>query len=70
MTSPPYDALLFLRLAGSRTGVRGTHIPLPVITMVANLGGQVRFESGRIYVRNSRTLIARVREICGNPVRR
>ena len=63
MTEHQSDALLFLRLAGTRFGVRARHIPIEVIATAANLGGQVRFQSDRVFVRNSRTAIARLHEI-------
>jgi hypothetical protein len=61
------DSLLFLRLAGTRCGVNGSHIPWSIISAVIHLGGQVQFEAGRIFVFNARKTISVLREIRGRP---
>ena len=61
------DSLLFLRLAGTRSGVSGSHIPWSVIATVVHLGGRVQFEAGRIFVCNARKTISVLREIRGRP---
>lgn len=63
------DSLLFLRLAGARSGVNGSHIPWSIISAVIHLGGQVKFEAGRIFVCNARKTINVLREIQGRPQR-
>lgn len=60
-----FDTLLFLRLAGSRTGVERRHVPLNVISAASNLGGKVSFGSRRVVVRNAPETMRRLLEICG-----
>lgn len=59
------DTLLFLRLAGSRSGVSSRHVPLTVIDVVSNLGGCVRFGVDRIYVDDHEKIGRRLVEIFG-----
>lgn len=67
MNEHAYDTVLFLRLAGTRSGVRGRHIPANILDTAIHLGGHIRCESERLFVRNARATIARLREICGHP---
>ena len=59
------DIHLFLRLAGTWTGVSSRHIPLQVLAVTCNLGGQIQFESDRVVVLNAEEVDNRLREICG-----
>lgn len=59
------DLLLFLRLAGSWTGVSSRHIPLQILAVTCNLGGQIQFESDRVVVLNAEDVTNRLLEICG-----
>lgn len=65
MNDLEYDMLLFLRLAGSDTGVKSSHVPWSVLATVSNLGASISFEGNRIYVPNSCAIIERLLEICG-----
>lgn len=60
MTEHQSDAMLFLRLAGTQSGVLGRHIPSNLIATVADFGGQVSFQGDRIFVRNSAVTFRRV----------
>lgn len=59
------DLLLFLNLAGSWAGISSRHIPLQILAVISNLGGQILFESDRVVVLNAEDVENRVREICG-----
>lgn len=59
------DMMLFLRLAGSDTGVKSRHIPWSILATVSNLGATISFEGNRIHIPNSRETIVRLQEICG-----
>lgn len=65
MNDLQYDMLLFLRLAGSDTGVKSRHIPWNILATVSNLGANINFEGNRVHVPNSGQTIHRLREICG-----
>jgi hypothetical protein len=59
------DTLLFLRLAGSRSGVQWRYIPDPVIHVVENLGGRIRFKADRVFIHDARVIRDRAREVWG-----
>ncbi len=58
------DLLLFLRLASSWAGVGSRHIPLQILSVTSNLGGQFQFESDRVVVLNAEDVTNRLMEIC------
>lgn len=59
------NLLLFLRLAGSWPGVSSHHLPLQVLAVTSNLGGQIQFQSDRVVVLNAENVTKRFLEICG-----
>lgn len=63
MTEHQYDTMLFLRLAGTKSGVHGRYIPSDVVTSATCFGGKVRFEADRIFVRNSQVTLARLFDV-------
>jgi len=68
MTDHQSDAILFLRLAGTRSGVRSRHIPEILISTVADFGGRVSFQGDRVFVRNSETALRRIQNLgCRGP---
>lgn len=60
MTAHQSDLILFLRLAGTKSGVRSRHIPSKVLASVAALGGRVQFRGNRVRVCNSAAMLRRI----------
>ncbi|MGY6217347.1 hypothetical protein ACW73L_19510 [Methylolobus aquaticus] len=65
MTDHQSDAILFLRLAGTRFGVRSRHIPETLISTVADFGGRVSFEGDRVFVGDPKTALHRLQDLAG-----
>ena len=65
MNTVESDLLLFLRLAGSWAGVSSRNIPLQILAVTCNLGGQIQFESDRVVVLNAEDVTNRLLEIFG-----
>jgi len=66
MTTHQSDLILFLRLAGTKSGVHSDHIPSEVIASAAELGGRVRFLGFRVFVGNPAATIRRIRSLAGD----
>lgn len=60
MTTHQSDLILFLRLAGAKSGVLSRHIPSKLIASAADLGGRVQFRGSRVFVCNSAATLRRI----------
>lgn len=63
MTAYQSDVILLLRLAGTRSGVCERYIPAAVIALAADLGSQVSFLRGRLFVRNAASILQRLKDL-------
>jgi len=61
MTRHQNDLLVFLRLAGTKSGVCSNNIPSTVIESAARKGGRIWFLGNRVFVSNSATLTQQIR---------